>query len=124
MILVSIPLTAFSASVLINSLQNIESYSLVAITASVYVDCVAAVLLILGCMAQLFQESDKCLKNMKTIVGDFRLAKDRCAFVKFHKSCQVVKVNFGSSNFVESVTPLNCMDFAGDLTFQLLLMTN
>lgn len=120
----AIPLTAFAASVLIRSLQRIDRYAVVAVTANVLINGAAALLLILGCMAQLLQESEKCLKNINTIVADFPEVNGRNAFKKFFKSCPVVKAKFGSINFVERLTPVNCINFINDLTLQMLLTTN
>lgn len=41
---------------------------------------------------------------------------------KFHKSCPLVKVKFGGNNFIEELTPLNCINMAVGMTVQLLLL--
>lgn len=42
---------------------------------------------------------------------------------RFVKSCQLIKIRFGSLNFIEELTPLTCLDFANNLTIQLLLLS-
>lgn len=43
---------------------------------------------------------------------------------KFHMSCSVIKIKFGSDSFIEALTPLNCMDCSTNLTVNLLLLGN
>lgn len=83
-------------------------------------------------LASIYVESKKLRKKMGRWVwmGTFwegskskcpREMRRRRAAVR---GCPLVKVHFGSLNFVEEQTPLRCLDFANQLSIQMLLLTN
>src|SRR5688572_20787385 len=41
---------------------------------------------------------------------------------RFYRSCVSIKAMFGSFNFVDALTPLNCIDMGNDLTVNFLLL--
>lgn len=76
----------------------------------------------------IYQESKVLLRAYNrhivefTAIGEWTGNRNRWA-QRFIKSCQLIKIRFGSLNFIEERTPLNCLDFANNLTVELLLLT-
>jgi len=74
-------------------------------------------IVLLGGLVGVHLKSKEVLKKLKS--------KQRSQFkweVRFYKSCQVIKIKLGSNNFLDALTPLNCLDFSVSLTAQLLLV--
>lgn len=65
-------------------------------------------------------------KQVASVVASSNMEAGRRRYVlelkRFYKSCSYVKVKFGSLNFIERLTPLNCMDTSLALTVNLLLI--
>lgn len=85
------------------------------------------IIIVVGGMGTVYVESRTALIKLKESVAGKNQIKGRYD-VKwtrmFHKSCNLIKIRFGSINFVDQLTPLNCIDFANGLTVQLLLLNN
>lgn len=85
------------------------------------VDTTAAMVVLLGGMAAVNTTSDEVANKLQKNLTTFR-GKERRWRNRFYKSCGGIRIYFGTFNFVEQLTPLNCIDFANGLTIQLLLL--
>jgi len=86
-------------------------------------DAGLAVVVLLGGMVGVYLES----KRVFQILGE-RLSTDlprieRMYLQKFYRSCRLIRINLGSSNFLDALTPLNCLNFAVSITVQILLIS-
>lgn len=85
-------------------------------------DTIIALIFILGVMAQVYTQSKDSLRNCKrALTYNFRIKPKWTQ--RFLISCAPIKVRFGSINFIDRMTPLNCVNFANNLTVQLLLVS-
>lgn len=73
-----------------------------------------------GILADTYKTSSSVLNNLKTQV---QLKKSKW-FQRWLKSCPVIKVYFGGTNYYDELTPLNLLDFVIDQTVSLLLLKN
>lgn len=118
------PLTAVGAFVSIRALQTMDDFALTGLGLLIFLNGGSALLFLLGNLAELHLQSLKSLQCMKDLHRTVRLSlKERKYLKRLVKSCSLIKAGFGSNNFVESLTPLNCIDFANCLTVQLLLLS-
>ncbi len=90
------------------------------------VDMSFLLLVCAGAMAEIFQEFDDALdrlKRRKVMIGQ-RGKRLCCKWrERFYLSCTPIKFKFGQFNFVERLTPLNCIMFAIDQSVSLLLLS-
>lgn len=100
------------------------------------IDCTLAVVTSVGGMAGVYTESVKVIRKLQTSIGiiggggyrNLVGRGDGCGSMevkwkqRFYRSCMSIKIRFASINFVDRLTPLACVDFANDLTLQLLLI--
>lgn len=90
--------------------------------AGVLINCILAMSVTLGGMAGILGQCENTLKNLhshNTLTASRK--EQRCRKI-FYRSCMAIKVRFGSINFVDQLTPLNCINFANDMTLNLLLV--
>lgn len=83
------------------------------------------VLFLLFCISNLavvYTESRKAVENLKLHLAKVAQAKERRWLKRFFKSCGIIKMKFGGNNFVEELTPLNCISHAINLSVQILLL--
>lgn len=101
---------------------------LLVVLAALAFDSILGQLVILGILAKPFAQSKHSLIICKTNLGkmraEFAHSKDFRYMQKFVKSWSHVKIQFGSINYLDEQTPLNCINFANNLTLQLLLITS
>jgi len=96
----------------------------------VLVDTALVLMVTLGGMAKVHNLSKGAIHTMKSCgenfsngeSNNFLRPRDIKWQVRFAESCCPIRVKFGSNNFVEDNTPLNCISQAFDLTVQLLLL--
>lgn len=74
------------------------------------------IIVAIGGMAEL-RRSSKSILNYSS-----RHAFQDRWYKRFRKSCTPIKVTFGAANFIEDLTPLRCIDFAVQLSVELLLL--
>ncbi len=86
-------------------------------------DCCLVVLVILGQMAIMHSRSRTILDTMKRRTTVFLSALDRKWEQRFYRSCSYLKFMIGSVNFVDELTPLNCLQFSVTLSVNVLLLT-
>lgn len=86
------------------------------------VDCVLFILLCLGTLAIVYKESRVTCEKIRLDLASIVDWNERKWTQKFLKSCSVLKMKLGGSNFVEELTPLNCLDNALQIAVQILLL--
>lgn len=106
----------------INSCGNWNSANLIALF--VFSSCCTngflIVMICLGGMVADRKESKKVLLENKMTNGK-NCAEGKVSR-KFWRSCAIIKIKFGSQNYVEELKPLNCLDFSIGLVMQFLLL--
>lgn len=84
-------------------------------------------ILLLGMMSKVFVGSKRVQQHCNRVVCLYRgpgiHGMNRRLARRYIRSSGLIKAKFGSSNFIDSVTPLNCVDLANALTVQLLLIS-
>lgn len=122
-IFAGVPLTAFGLVFLIQTMQADADPVLLCLSIVVIPNGTLAMIALLGGMARLYSESEKCrngfIHRLQSYAWSF---KERKQWKTFGKSCSLIKVKFGKINFIERLTPLNCINSTSDLTMQLLLV--
>lgn len=100
-----------------NNLQTLGMFTVLQLTSLFYI------IFVVGRMAQIYNESRICLMEAKRqlLVTNNKLVQKQMQ--RFYKSCSTVVVKFGSVNFIDSFTPLRCLQFANSLTSNLLLLS-
>lgn len=82
----------------------------------IMMDCFLAILCIQGQMASVYTKSRSIIENLswKQSRGEtkFSLMLEH----RFYKSCLPLKIMMGSDNFIESLTPLNCLEHSLNLS--------
>lgn len=81
-----------------------------------------AMLVLLGGMVSVYTESNNLFKIVKKLDLSCGNRVDRMWRRRYWKSCTLIKFKFGDSNFIETLTPLRCLDFSLNFTLQLLLL--
>lgn len=79
---------------------------------------------LVGGMAQVMEESHKLIRQWKkppSTLG-IKICREKLWESRFVKGCDIIKVRFGALNFIDKVTPLNCLDFANEITVHILLI--
>lgn len=89
-------------------------------------EVVFILLVIFGAMAQVIKQSETTFQELKRHLSE---CKNQTRLEvhwkrKFYRSCNNIKVKLGSINFIDRLTPLNCVNMANDFTVQLLLCSN
>lgn len=80
--------------------------------------CMLEVVVVNGILADVYKNGNA---GKNKINGDLGLKKNKY-FQKWFKSCPVLRINLGGSNYFDSLTPLNLLDFVIDRTVSLLLV--
>lgn len=82
-----------------------------------------AVLVILGEMAEGFEKSKWMIKNRVNEHFTSRSQRSRKWATRFYQSCTPLKCKFGELNFVERLTPLNCLNLGNEIALNVLLLS-
>lgn len=107
-----------------------ENFGIIVLAGYFSISCVLAMLIMVGCQAYVFEESNQMFKILDKyhiiVHGKMTKSIPGAEFktqLQFWKSCEnLIKVKFGFNNYVESETPLNCLNWAVALAVQILLM--
>lgn len=119
----SIVMFPISANLLIRNSQAESNIFVLALPGVILVGSILVMLFVLGGMSQLSLYSELYIRHGKQLPVKYpRIAIERRLSLKFWRSCSIITAKFGSINFVDVLTPLNCIDFANHLTLQLLLL--
>ncbi len=126
-ILVGIGMESMGTAALLRISWNYENMFWLMCFGVLAVTAILAILLVLGGMAQTFQESKSILARLQKKNCGVRLKprKGRLASKwrkRFYWSCTPVKIRVGEINFIDRHTPLNCLNFANGLTVNILLI--
>lgn len=89
------------------------------------IDYVMLLVFLVGGMAQLMMQSQelRCSWQKYMAKSVYTSTKHKRWERRFLKSCTNIKVRFGEINYIESETPLSCIDFSTDLTVQFLILS-
>lgn len=109
---------------LIRALQTNNDFAIIGLALMTHIDMLLALLVLLGGLAKLHLQSAKFVQNIKElrrgIKGSLKQRKETGMLVK---SFSLINAKFGSLNYIEPLTPLNCINLSNDLTVQLLLLS-
>lgn len=115
---------AFCMTLVVKLLTSGDNLVQIMMFAVVLVDCVMLLTVLLGNMACVNTQSQETHRCMKDFIRSNKLqGRSRRWLEKFWQSFSMNKVRFGSLNYIEKLTPLNCIDYANELTAELLLIT-
>lgn len=87
-----------------------------------------ALVIVFGNMAQIYAKSKRLIESSKTrtrvvfFTGKTYHKIDAKWRGRFYMSCSPIKFKFGRLNFIDRLTPLNCIIFANRMSVQLLLL--
>ncbi|CAL8146096.1 unnamed protein product [Orchesella dallaii] len=122
-------LLAICSFTLLKSPWNKETLPLVSQFLMAVIDTVLVLMVTLGGMAKVHNDSKDAIDTMKVYLGGATSSTKNGVSIKgikwqrrFIRSCCPIKIKFGTDNFVGDDTPLNCISQAFDLTVQLLLL--
>lgn len=73
-------------------------------------------------LAEVHKKSTSALQLNARIMATIPTQK-RKPFQQFIRSCWTIKLKFGDNNFVEMMTPLNCLAHVIQISVQILLLT-
>lgn len=80
------------------------------------------IMIVYGFPGELYQKSKKSLDKLKTkVLHNFKSSHKRKFYIRFLDSCQVSKIRFGLSNFIEKTTPPIFQLFCADRIIDVLL---
>jgi len=83
----------------------------------------AMLLVMLSGMVGAYLKSIKVIQGLKQSLSKTSLnSRDKKWLKRFSKSCSPIKIRIRNSNFLEALTPLNCLNFAFNLSIQILLV--
>ncbi|CAL8146979.1 unnamed protein product [Orchesella dallaii] len=83
-----------------------------------------SLIVLLGGMVGVYMESKRVFQALRRNLSVCITEKYKRKFLfRFYKSCRFIRINFGSINFVDTLTPLNFVDFSVNLAVQVLLIT-
>lgn len=82
--------------------------------------CFCVIIFVFGILADVADVSSKVRKKIN---GNSELKRNKW-FQKWVKSCPILKIYVGGSNFLEKITPLNFQDMVINQTVNLLLLNN
>lgn len=86
------------------------------------VDSTLFLFLCLGTLAIVYKESRFTLQRIKVNLTNIGCRMERRWTRKFLRSCSIIKMKFGENNFVDELTPLNCLSHALQICMQVLLV--
>lgn len=122
----AVPMQAFALHMLIRlPLANGRNLGKLLMFIEVVFNCSLVFLVLLGGMSKVYLQSSKCLDQMKRLNSSnsgINLRSNKW-LQRFCRSCSLIKVRFASINFIDELTPLNCVNFSNDLSMQLLLLS-
>lgn len=113
---------AVSLAFLVQTSFSTENLSITILMSLMCVDGAFFILLSMSTLAAVFKESrvasQKITSDLSNITGRMEQRWAR----KFLKSCGAIKIKLGGNNFVEELTPLNCLSHGVQAAVQILLL--
>ncbi len=108
-------------STLIGNLNS--DFKFVATLLLLTIDCLMGMLIILGQMGMVYQKSNCLLRKMQCRHYSQGISiRDQKWEHRFYKSCSPIKIFISSVNFVDQLTPLNCLQLSMTFTANILLL--
>lgn len=111
-----------SLAMLVHTLPTSENIPIFIIMSNACVDTLLFLLISLGGLAAVCKESRMILHKIKSGFSSVFRRREKMWIQRFVKSCGVIQMRFGGNNFVDDLTPLNCISHAAQLTLQILLL--
>lgn len=109
-------------AVLVQIPASSENLVILLIMAIIWADFILFLLICLGTFATLYKESKATVQKIKLSLAEISDRIERIWARKFLRSCGALKVKFGANNFVEELTPLNCLSYSLQISVQILLL--
>ncbi len=106
-----------------NGAENDTNIFLVAALVILTVDGILCYLVYLGGLVLVYTDCKRRLEFAKRLEWGCGSNADRRWVKRFWKSCDVLKTRFGEDNYLEELTPLNCIDMVFNLAVQFLLLS-
>lgn len=104
---------------------TMDNFVLIVYLSYSFFGSLVAIIFVIGGQADVWKESKRMFEDMdrsmvREIVKGIPVTR---AEKKFWNSCRnLIKVNFGINNYFESITPLNCLNWAVAMSVQILLI--
>lgn len=117
-------LQSFSlTSIIVLDLKGSQKLAYLLTLATLWLESMGNLMLLLGAMASIHTNCKHTFDELKSDNANVECHKaERRLRSRFYQSCALIKVRFGTFNFVDKLTALNCVDFGNDLTINLLLL--
>lgn len=113
---------AISLAFLVQISFSIGNLSIIILMLVQCVDSAFFIVLSLSTMATVFKESQLATQKIKAYLSMMADGKAKKWIRTFLKSCGVIKMKLGGNNFVEELTPLNCMSHGLQIAVQIILL--
>lgn len=117
----TIIVSSFSLATLAHIHFSADNLIIAGILVLAVMDATLVSLFCLGGMVLVNKKSKVLIHKFKSYRHHSELEMEKLWIRKFAKTCMPIRMKFGSSNFVESLTPLKCLNCAARLTIQILL---
>lgn len=119
-----IPVIALCMSMLVK-ISRFNDNNIIAPIVSSALGIVSAVFIVLTLkyMSDLYLKSQEGLRRWTKSATANEKARRKRLVCRVAASCLPIRVKFGSTNYIEKQTSLNCIDVACSLTVQILLLT-
>lgn len=85
-------------------------------------DTLGVFVVLIGCMSKVHVTSHKMFEKLRCQACKLN-KMDKRLWNRLNRSCTNIRVKFGSLNYIDRLTPLNCLDFANNLTYNILLLS-
>lgn len=118
----AIVLLGVNLALLIRFTSGPGNTSLIMITGTTCVETGVFLIFSLHGMAEINHHSKSNLQRLKGRLFLITGRENRRWTQRFIKSCAAIKIKFGGNNFVERLTPLNCISHALQISVQILLL--
>lgn len=99
-----------------------ENFPVLIVLGTVVIDCKLLLLCALYGFAEVFEKSKHISYAIRLNILGVRSRKERRWAQQFLRSCGAIKMKFGGNNFVDRLTPLNCISHAVQISTQILLL--
>jgi len=87
------------------------------------VDATLVLVVLVGGMVGVYLDSKSVFQILWKRLGTNLPRNERKYLLKYYRSW-LIRINLGSSNFLDALTPLNCLSFAFSITVQILLISS
>lgn len=112
----------FGLPILVLTPRTSENVALLVTVFAIVLSTMSFMIFCLGGFVDVYKESKISLEIVRSNIWHLSVRKNREWAMRVLWSCGLIKIKFGGNNFVEELTPLNCLSFATQLAVQLLLL--